>query len=88
MRKVARKIHELLKRMSTSLKCDCEWSVKEMALTFSEEVQEETEARMLALQSQEQRQWTGLSDLLEAEWNYFAKCKDILEELRQSWPTR
>ena len=39
------------------------------------------------IQEQEERQWSDLTDLLDAEYEYFAKCKDILEDLRSSWPT-
>ena len=53
----------------------------------SDEVEEETHARMLAVQSQGEEHWDELTDLLEAEFEYFAKCKDILEELREVWPT-
>jgi endophilin-A len=54
---------------------------------FSEEVEEDTQSRMQGIQMQEGRQWAELSDLLGAELEYFSKCKDILEELRDSWPT-
>jgi len=30
--------------------------------------------------------FAGLSDLLDAELEYFTKCKEILEDLRESWP--
>ncbi len=42
---------------------------------------------MQAIQANEERQWAELSDLLEAELEYFAKCKHILEELRENWPS-
>jgi endophilin-A len=35
----------------------------------------------------EQDQYTGLTDLLEAELEYFTKCREILEELKDSWPS-
>jgi endophilin-A len=41
----------------------------------------------MVIQEQEEGQWAELSDLLEAELEYFTKCKEILEELRESWPT-
>lgn len=59
----------------------------EKALIGSEEVKEETQARMRTIQMQEESQWAELSDLLEAELEYFAKCSNILEELRDSWPS-
>ena len=55
---------------------------------FSEEVEEETQVRMMVIQEQESRQWEELGDLFEAELDYFSRCKEILEELRMSWPTR
>ena len=42
---------------------------------------------MEVIQAQEEQQWTELTDLLEAELEYFSKCKDILEELKDNWPT-
>ena len=51
-----------------------------------EEVEEETKARMVVIQEQEEQQWVDLTALVEAELEYFAKCKEIMEELRDSWP--
>jgi endophilin-A len=50
-------------------------------------VEEETAARMEVIQSEQEQQFAELADLLEAELEYFAKCKDMLEELRDSWPS-
>ena len=41
---------------------------------------------MMAVQTQGEEHWDELTDLLDAELEYFAKCKDILEELRDVWP--
>jgi endophilin-A len=35
----------------------------------------------------EQDQYIGLTDLLEAELEYFSKCREILEELKDGWPS-
>lgn len=56
-------------------------------LMVSEEIEEETFARMQALQNESEQPFHELSDLLEAELEYHAKCRDILEELRDSWPS-
>jgi hypothetical protein len=42
---------------------------------------------MVSIQEQEEQQWAELSDLLEAELDYFTQCKAILEDLRDQWPT-
>lgn len=34
----------------------------------------------------EHDQYVGLTDLLEAELEYYTQCKDILEEVKASWP--
>ena len=58
-----------------------------MALTSSEEIEEETFARMQALQDESEQPFHELSDLLEAELEYHSKCREILEELRDTWPS-
>lgn len=42
---------------------------------------------MYALEQLEEQQFVDLGDLLEAEYDYFVKCKEIMEELRESFPT-
>lgn len=34
----------------------------------------------------EQDQYAGLTDLMEAELEYYSRCKEILKELRDGWP--
>jgi endophilin-A len=41
----------------------------------------------LKIANLEQDQYTGLTDLLEAELEYFSKCREILEELKDGWPS-
>lgn len=55
-------------------------------LTDSDEVEEECVMRGEQIANLEQDQYNGLTDLLEAELEYFTRCKEILEELRQGWP--
>ncbi|WVF69151.1 hypothetical protein IAT40_003926 [Kwoniella sp. CBS 6097] len=50
-----------------------------------EEVEEETQQRMFAIQETEERQFAELADLLEAELEYHAKCREILDDLKSSW---
>jgi hypothetical protein len=52
----------------------------------SDEVEEECVLRGEQIANLEQDQYSGLTDLLEAELEYFTRCKEILEELRQGWP--
>lgn len=52
----------------------------------SDEVEEECVIRGEQIASLEQDQYAGLTDLLEAELEYYTRCKEILEELRQGWP--
>lgn len=52
----------------------------------SEEVEEETAARMEVIQGEEEQMFAELADLLDAELEYFSKCKELLEELHASWP--
>ncbi|KAI9632053.1 uncharacterized protein MKK02DRAFT_21407 [Dioszegia hungarica] len=59
----------------------------EMARERFDEVSEETTGRMEVIQGEQEQQFGELADLLEAELEYFAKCKDLLEELRDSWPS-
>ena len=42
---------------------------------------------MQALQNESEQPFHELSDLLEAELEYHARCKEILEELRDTWPS-
>lgn len=56
-------------------------------LIGSDEVEEETAARMEVIQGEQEQQFAELADLLEAELEYFAQCKDLLEELKGSWPS-
>jgi hypothetical protein len=57
------------------------------ALIISEEIEEETYARMQALQNESEQPFQELSDLLEAELEYHSKCREVLEELRDAWPS-
>ncbi|WVQ96653.1 hypothetical protein IAU59_003759 [Kwoniella sp. CBS 9459] len=50
-----------------------------------EEIEEETQQRMIAIQETEERQFAELADLLEAELEYHAKCREILDDLKNSW---
>lgn len=52
----------------------------------SGEVEEECVMRGEQISNLEQDQYAGLTDLLEAELEYFSKCKEILEELKGGWP--
>ena len=52
----------------------------------SDEIEEETTARMVVIESLEEGKWSELTDFLDAELEYFSKCKEIMEELRASWP--
>ena len=42
---------------------------------------------MTDIEAQEERQWIELCDFVQAEVEYFNRCKEIMEELRESWPT-
>lgn len=42
---------------------------------------------MVNIQEAEDEQYALLTDLLEAEVDYHNKCKEILEDLRNSWGT-
>lgn len=42
---------------------------------------------MVNIQEAEDEQYALLTDLLEAEIDYHIKCKEILEDLRNSWGT-
>lgn len=42
---------------------------------------------MRALEETEEQQYIDLCDLLEAELDYFSRCKEILEELKEQWPS-
>jgi hypothetical protein len=53
----------------------------------SEEIEEETAGRMEVIQGNQEQQFSELADLLDAELEYFTKCRDILEELREQWPS-
>jgi len=53
----------------------------------SAEVEEECVMRGEQISNIEQDQYTGLTDLLEAELEYFTKCREILEELKDGWPS-
>ncbi|RXK38529.1 hypothetical protein M231_04161 [Tremella mesenterica] len=50
------------------------------------EIEEETQVRMKAIEENEEQQFMDLVDLLEAELEYFSKCRDILEDLKDQWP--
>ncbi|WWC88701.1 uncharacterized protein L201_003614 [Kwoniella dendrophila CBS 6074] len=50
-----------------------------------EEIEEETQQRMIGIQETEERQIIELKDLLEAELEYHSKCHDILRDLHGSW---
>ncbi|OCF33509.1 hypothetical protein I316_04930 [Kwoniella heveanensis BCC8398] len=50
-----------------------------------EEIEEETQQRMFAIQETEERQFAELADLLEAELEYHGKCREILDDLKNSW---
>lgn len=41
---------------------------------------------MVAVQEGEAQQFAELTDLLEAELEYFQKCQEILHDLRNDWP--
>ncbi|ORX40049.1 hypothetical protein BD324DRAFT_616079 [Kockovaella imperatae] len=51
-----------------------------------EEMQEECQVRMVVIEQQVDPQWADLCELMEAELEYFTRCKEIMEELRNSWP--
>jgi endophilin-A len=55
--------------------------------TYSEETEEETEARMITIQEGEEQQFVDLQDLMEAELDYFKRCKEIMDDLRDNWPS-
>jgi endophilin-A len=59
----------------------------DLELMISGEVEEECVMRGEQISNLEQDQYTGLTDLLEAELEYFSKCKEILEELKDGWPS-
>ncbi|RSH91134.1 hypothetical protein EHS25_010310 [Saitozyma podzolica] len=59
----------------------------EVARARFEEIEEETAARMEVIQGNQEQQFSELADLLDAELEYFTKCRDILEELREQWPS-
>ncbi|WVW84639.1 hypothetical protein I302_106673 [Kwoniella bestiolae CBS 10118] len=50
-----------------------------------EEIEEETQQRMIGIQETEERQISGLKDLLEAELDYHSRCHDILKDLHSNW---
>ncbi|WWC96074.1 hypothetical protein V866_002941 [Kwoniella sp. B9012] len=50
-----------------------------------EEIEEETQQRMIGIQETEEQQIIGLKDLLEAELEYHSKCHDILKDLYNNW---
>jgi hypothetical protein len=56
-------------------------------MSCSEEIEEETAARMEIIQGNQEQQFVDLGDLLDAELEYVSKCKEILEDLREQWPT-
>jgi hypothetical protein len=62
-------------------------SAEEKETDISAEVEEECVMRGEQIANLEQDQYTGLSDLLEAELEYFSKCREILEELKDGWPS-
>jgi endophilin-A len=55
-------------------------------LTDSEEVEEECVLQGEQIAGLEQDQYDGLTALLEAELEYFTQCKQILSDLKESWP--
>jgi endophilin-A len=59
----------------------------DLELMISGEVEEECVMRGEQISNLEQDQYAGLTDLLEAELEYFSKCKEILEELKDGWPS-
>lgn len=52
----------------------------------SEEAEEETKLRMMAIKEQEAAQFESLADLVDAELEYFTRCQEILLELRNNFP--
>lgn len=62
-------------------------SLSDEANLISEEIEEETAARMEVIQAGAEAEFEGLADLLDAELAYFTQCKEILEDLKESWPT-
>lgn len=54
-------------------------------MTVSEEIQEDTMARMATVQESEAALVTELSDLLEAELNYVNQYQAILLDLKNEW---
>ncbi|KAK4684883.1 hypothetical protein P7C73_g5282, partial [Tremellales sp. Uapishka_1] len=76
-------------RLSTSKKDSrgLEEEVKTAQARF-DETEEETQMRMVAIQDQEEQQFLELTDLLEAEMEYFSRCQEIMEDLRKAWPSR
>lgn len=43
---------------------------------------------MQNIKKQEEEQFAALADWLDAEMEYFASCKEILDDLRAKFPSR
>lgn len=43
---------------------------------------------MQNIKKQEAEQFAALADWLDAELEYFAQCKEILDDLRSTFPSR
>lgn len=56
-----------------------------MQATASDEIQEDTLARMATVQESEAAMINDLTDFLEAELDYVNQYHDILEDLKTEW---
>ncbi|BEI83042.1 hypothetical protein CcaverHIS002_0309100 [Cutaneotrichosporon cavernicola] len=59
----------------------------EIAQLRLDEAEEDTALQMQNIKKQEVEQFTALTDWLDAELEYFASCKEILGDLRASFPS-
>ncbi|GMK53954.1 hypothetical protein CspeluHIS016_0105400 [Cutaneotrichosporon spelunceum] len=59
----------------------------EVAQQRLDEAEEETALQMHNIKKQEAEQFAALADWLDAELEYFASCKEILDDLRSSFPS-
>lgn len=53
----------------------------------SEEAEDETKLRMLNIKHQEAEQFAALQDIIDAEFEYYTRCRDLLENLRDTFPS-
>ena len=59
-----------------------------MAQERFDEVQEETIARLETVAGCEEQLFADFTEFVDAELEYFTKCKEIMEDLKSSWPTQ